>query len=642
MLDCSLQAFKESIKSKKVAVLGIGISNTPLILYLARLGADVTAFDRADAGALSGRVGQFEGLNVKLCLGERYLDGLYGFDVIFKTPVVRPDIRELVAERERGAVVTSEMEVFLRLCPSKVFGVTGSDGKTTTASLIYEMLKASGYTCHLGGNIGTPLLPKIDEIRPEDMTVVELSSFQLQTIGKGVGVAVVTNVTPNHLDVHKSYGEYIAAKKNIFALQGENDVCVLNYDNGITRGMAAEAGGKLGFFSLRRDLSDARAFRGGAPDLDGLRTGEEPGESGKGCERPSEVGKSGEEPSESGKGCERPGESGNDSKGSGEGGECDGGGEQPCGVGTARASRFPAITACVKDGCVIVSTSTDYVAPTAPVSHAATAVTAATADPHCAVPPAPVAPATLAAPPASAAVTVAPAIHAATAVTVAPAPTATPAVTVAPLDPPGAAFVSAPVMRAGDIRIPGTHNVENCLAAICAVWPYATRSAIVRTAKRFGGVEHRIEHVRTLNGARYYNDSSSSGPTRTIACLKSFSEKVILIAGGKDKALDYSILGEHLARSVKLLILCGQTSEKIKASLLNYLESSNEACATPIIECGSLSEAVRSAWQNAAPGDTVVLSPASTSFDMFRNFEERGQTYKKLVSALPDAGPAPE
>jgi UDP-N-acetylmuramoylalanine--D-glutamate ligase len=185
-----------------------------------------------------------------------------------------------------------------------------------------------------------------------------------------------------------------------------------------------------------------------------------------------------------------------------------------------------------------------------------------------------------------------------------------------------------------DIRIPGSHNVENYLAAICAAEPFATVSAIRDTAVKFAGVEHRIEYVRTINGARYYNDSSSSGPTRTIACLKAFPDKVILIAGGKDKALDYSILGEWLATKVKLLVLCGQTTEKIKNSLLACRNGSN---AVPLVECASLEDAVRAAWENAAMHDVVVMSPASTSFDRFKNFEERGRVFKALVNALPDS-----
>jgi UDP-N-acetylmuramoylalanine-D-glutamate ligase len=535
-----LQAFKEGIRGKKVAVLGMGISNTPLIQYLARLSADVTAFDRAEAGALSGRISQLEGLGVKLCLGEGYLGGLRGFDVVFKTPVVRPDIPELEAERARGAAVTSEMEVFLQLCPSVVFGVTGSDGKTTTSTLICEMLKASGFTCHLGGNIGTPLLPKIDEIMPGDMTVVELSSFQLQAIsGGGVSVAVVTNVSPNHLDVHKSYGEYVAAKKNIFARQGGGGLCVLNYDDAETRGMAAEARGRLGLFSLRGELAGAGAPGGG------LR---------------------------------------------------------------------PAITACVVGGRVVVSAEEGLGAGMAANAGEGAGEAAKTGE---------------------GAGMAADAGEGAGATANAGAGAGLDGRRCPDGRERGARMISAQLMKTSDIRIPGAHNVANCLAAICAVWPFASREAIVGTAMRFGGVEHRIEHVRTLNGARYYNDSSSSGPTRTIACLKSFPDKVILIAGGKDKALDYSALGEHLARKVKLLVLCGPTSEKIKKSLLDYAQSRNEANKVPIVECESLAEAVRSAWRSAVGGDTVVLSPASTSFDSFRNFEERGRVFKQLVGELP-------
>jgi UDP-N-acetylmuramoylalanine--D-glutamate ligase len=179
--------------------------------------------------------------------------------------------------------------------------------------------------------------------------------------------------------------------------------------------------------------------------------------------------------------------------------------------------------------------------------------------------------------------------------------------------------------------------VENYLAAICAVHGYASKRDMAETARNFIGVEHRIEYFRSVNGARYYNDSIATSPVSAIACLNSFDRKVILIAGGKNKGLDYSALGMHLAEKVKILILCGETSGLIKGALLEYCEKTEQPCTVPILEFDDYPAAVNAAWENAKNGDIVVLSPASTSFDRFKNFEERGKCFKALVSALPGA-----
>ena len=428
----SISDFEEIINGKNVAVLGVAVSNTPLIEVLAKFGARITAFDRADAGALADRMERLKPCGIEYRLGPDYLSGLAGFDWIFRTPVIRPDIPELVSERIRGAILTSEMELFLELCPAKTIGVTGSDGKTTTTTLIYEILKARGYNCYLGGNIGNPLLQYVGDMTPEDIAVVELSSFQLMTMKKSVDVAVITNLSPNHLDVHKSYEEYIGAKKNIFMHQAENGYVVLNYDNAETRALGASAPGRVGYFT-RTDATSLLAY------------------------------------------CEA--------------------------VKPKPAAVYP------DSGNNI-----------------------------------------------------------------------------AYRDAGNAGDVEI-VIPAGDIKIPGAHNIENYMAAICAVRHFVNRSDIESVARNFNGVEHRIEYIRTFEGVRYYNDSIASSPTRTIACLNTFENKIILIAGGKDKELDFSTLGKYLHEKVKLLILCGQTSEKIRRSLLDYCISRNMPNSTPIIDC---------------------------------------------------------
>ena len=205
-----LEAFQQEINGKRVAVIGMGVSNTPLIRYLLDLDAQITVFDKKTEEELDSSLCEEYALQgVQFSLGENYLDNLTGYEVIFRSPSMRPDHPALVREVERGAELTSEIEKLIELCPSKIIGITGSDGKTTTTTLIDKILEEDGYHCFLGGNIGTPLFAKIDEMRPEDVVVLELSSFQLMTLQKSPDIAVVTNISPNHLDIHKSIKFYI-------------------------------------------------------------------------------------------------------------------------------------------------------------------------------------------------------------------------------------------------------------------------------------------------------------------------------------------------------------------------------------------------------------------------------------------------
>lgn len=464
-MNRKLEIYKTSILRKKVAVLGMGINNTPLIEYLYKLGVDVTVFDRTEEAAIKDRIEAFKAFPLHYRLGKNYLENLKGFDIIFKTPAVRYDIRELMEAREQGALITSEMEVFFDLCPAEIFAVTGSDGKTTTTTIIHRLLEEAGYVCWLGGNIGTPLLNRIDEIQPEHKVVLELSSFQLQTMTVSPHVAVVTNLSPNHLDVHRSMEEYINAKKNIFRFQSPDDILVLNYDNETTRSFAEEAASRIVLFSRTQDPEE------GAVLQDGML--------------------------------------------------------------------------CFKQNGKI-----------------------------------------------------------------------------------------EPVLDRKEIFLPGEHNVENFLAAIAATREYVTPETVRKTAAGIKGIAHRIEFVRELNGVNYYNDSTGSSPNRTIATLNSFDRKVVLIAGGYDKKLSYDPLGPVLAEKVKHLILIGQTASMIELALMANLRGKNAFNAIRITHCSTLEQAVYSAYFSARKGDIVMLSPASASFDMFRNIEERGDKFKELVNGL--------
>ena len=360
---------------------------------------------------------------------------------------------------KKGGIVTSEMEVFFDLCPCKIIAVTGSDGKTTTTTLIYNILTQSGHKCHLGGNIGNPLLCSTDNISPDDIVVVELSSFQLHTMKKSADIAVVTNISPNHLDVHKSYEEYIEAKRNIYIHGDERSVLVVNKTNDKSFECKKTAKGLV------------RAF----------------------------------------------------------------GYDNSCDVYSENGSIY--------------------------------------------------------------------------------------------------AF-GKKILDVADIKIPGEHNVQNYMSAIAATYPLYNEESVKTVARTFGGVPHRIEFVRELNGVRYYNSSIDSSPNRTINTLKVFNQKVILIAGGKDKGISYDELGAYLIDRVKLLILVGKTADVIKKSAVKEAKKRNVSLDLPIVILDNYENAVSFSKENAVDGDIVIMSNASTSFDLFKNFEERGNLFKKLVKEL--------
>lgn len=451
--------FKDFIKGKKVGVVGIGVSNIPLINFLVELDANVTAFDMKNEEKLGDIAEDFKNKGVKLSLGENYLDNLTGFDVVFKTPSMRIDCDALVRAKEEGAYITSEMEEFVRYCSGKIYGVTGSDGKTTTTTIISKLLIEEGYKTWVGGNIGTPLFAQIEEIKKEDMVVLELSSFQLMTMDLPIDVAICTNLAPNHLDMHKDMQEYIDAKKNIFLYGEESGVLVVNRENDITYSFEKEAKGEVREFSSKRVLEKGAYYKDGILYLEGKE-----------------------------------------------------------------------------------------------------------------------------------------------------------------------------VVRRQDILLKGMHNVENYLAAFIATKDDVSIETMKKVCETFGGVEHRCEIVRELNGVKYYNDSIASSPTRTLAGLKAFDEKVILIAGGYDKHIPFEPLAEEGYPFIKKMILVGATKNKIKAAFNKLKEE--KGIDVEIIEVNTFEDAVNKAKEIAVDGDIVTLSPACASFDMFPNFMERGNKFKELVNAL--------
>ncbi|HOP11842.1 MAG TPA: UDP-N-acetylmuramoyl-L-alanine--D-glutamate ligase [Oscillospiraceae bacterium] len=261
-MDNRLDAFFAKLRSKKVVIIGIGVSNTPLIKLLLKKGVPVTVCDKKDADALGQICDEIRSWGAKLLIGDEYPEQ-FDADVIIRAPGVYFDSPALVAARKRGVVVTSEMELFFDYCPCPIYAVTGSDGKTTTTSIIAECLTKQGKLVHLGGNIGRCLFDKVEEMSHNDIAVVELSSFQLMSMRKSPDVAVVTNMNPNHLDIHKDMNEYITAKKNIYLHQNAFGRCVLNAENAITRSFAGEVRGQTAFFSSSNPVENGVYLKDG-------------------------------------------------------------------------------------------------------------------------------------------------------------------------------------------------------------------------------------------------------------------------------------------------------------------------------------------------------------------------------------------
>lgn len=459
-----LEEFNRFLKNQKIAIIGLGVSNMPLLDYMYDKKANVTIFVEDDENKIDKNI--LSTVNKYKCgtsFGKDALSKLKDFDIIFRSPSCLPTRKELMEEKQRGAIVTTEIEMLMKLAPCKIIGITGSDGKTTTTSLVYSILKKAGYNTYLGGNIGIPIFTKLDEITPEDIIVLELSSFQLMGMEQSPNIGVITNITPNHLNIHKDYQEYIDAKKNIFKYQKENDIVVLNYDNEITRKCIREANSKVVLFSGKEKLENGFII-----DNNTIKQ------------------------------CE--------------------------------------------DG------------------------------------------------------------------------------------------VRKHILDTSEVLLRGEHNYENIATALAVTKSLVDIDIAIQAVKEFKAVEHRLEFVKEINGSKWYNDSVSSSPTRTIAGLNSFNEDIVLIAGGYDKNLDYTPIAKPILAKVKTLILLGQTSGKIFEAVKR--EEEKERKNIDIHMCETLEETVNLAKKLSKPGEVVLFSPASASFDLFKNFADRGEKFKKLVDQL--------
>ena len=462
----------DNLKGKKVAFVGMGVANVPCAEFLAKQGAEVYACDRKDKEYIGAEIcSNLEKLGVIFSLGEDYLDVLPDMDLIFRShgilPFQNPWIGECI---ERGQRVTTEMEVFFRLCPSKIIAVTGSNGKTTTTTLISKMLEMQGYNVYLGGNA---LMPELENITENDIAVVELSSFQLLTMGNLVNspdIAVVTNIECTHQDHHISLDEYVDAKRNILIYQNSDCRTILNADcdysigNRVYHDMRYDVRGQLAEFSIKHSVKNG-AYMNDCGDIVYSDNGRE-----------------------------------------------------------------------------------TY------------------------------------------------------------------------------------VMSKNDIIIPGNHNIENYCTAISAVWGLVEPENMLKVAKTFGGVEHRIEFVREYKGVRYYNDSIATSPSRVISGLRAFGRKIIVIMGGSDKGNDMSEMVPDILKYVKLLILNGATADKIYDTVVNY--DGYEDSGLEMIKTDNLENALNTAKDRAVSGDIVSLCPACPAFDQFKTFEYRGRRFKELVNGF--------
>lgn len=445
-MNKKLEEFNKKLQESRIAIIGLGVSNIPLLDYLYELNCNVTIFDKKEITL------DISKYNYKTFTGENYLDNLVGFDIIFRSPSCLPTNPKLREEQKRGAYITTEIEEVIRLTPSKVIGVTGSDGKTTTTTLISEVLRANGYNVFLGGNIGTPLFTEIKNMTEKDIVVLELSSFQLMEMRVSPNISVITNISPNHLDYHSSYEEYIDAKKSIY--KNSDGILVLNKDNEITSKLESDR--------------EIRYF-----------------------------------------------------------------------------SRYE------KTNCFYTIDDKIY-------------------------------------------------------------------------------YQDKMILDCKDLHIRGRHNHENICACLSATMDLIDLDKSLEAIKKFSGVEHRLEFVREINGVKWYNDSVSSSPTRTIAGLNSYTERIVLIAGGYDKNLDYTPIAKPILEHVRVLILFGKTKDKIYKAVTEA--KTNEDIE--IYTLNTLEEVVNKAYETAKSGEVVLFSPASASFDMFKNFADRGIQFKDLVNKL--------
>lgn len=456
-------------RGQKFSIIGLGREGMALARFLAQRGATVTVSDLKTREELAEKVERLSGLPIHFELAShppRLLDA----DLIYVSPGVPQDIPLLVEARKRGIPISSETGLFFSLCPAPIIGITGSSGKTTTVTLVGQIVERAGREIWVGGNIGSPLIEFVEEIKPEAMVVTELSSFQLENLDQSPYIACILNIAPNHLDRHKTMEAYRAAKLNILRYQGKEDYAILNRDDPGTHTLLPECRGRTLLFSRLEEI-ERGAF--------------------------------------------------------------------------------------IQEGRIVVRWEGQ----------------------------------------------------------------------------------EEEVCERGDIRLLGDHNLENVLAA-CAISTAAGApiEAMAEVCTTFTGVEHRLELVREVAGISYYNDSIATSPERAIAALCSFDQPIVLLAGGRGKGLSYEELARLIVEKVRYLILFGEEARAIEEAVREAQEKAGGLKSPFIKGVHDLEEAVNLAAQVGQRGDVVLLSPACTSFDLYRDFAERGEHFKDLVRKLREDG----
>ena len=455
----------DDLRGRRALVLGLARSGVAASRFLHDVGAHVTAYDRRPVSELADGIEALGGRAVRLALGAPEAEArslIDAADLLVTSPSVSPRFPTtdpwlrvaLVSAEARGAEVVSEIELFLRLTRARVVAVTGTKGKTTTASLLAAILEQGGISHVLGGNIGTPLIERATTLTPSDWAVLELSELQLPTISRGADVAVYTNIGADHLDRHGDVASYRAVKARLAELSAADGSIVLNRDDAGCRELAQRlADATLQWYALSA-----------AADL----------------------------------------------------------------------------AATVSDGWLTVS--------------------------------------------------------------------------------------GQRIVAATEVRMPGRHMLSNALAAaLGAHLAGADAAAIAAGVREFRGVPHRLELVAERGGVRWVNDSQATIPVAAIAALEAFDVPVVVIAGGKDKGLDYREFADAIASRARAAVLIGETADELEARI---------GARVPVLRAGTMEEAVAHADQLARPGDVVALSPAAASFDMFVDYAARGAAFRAAVAEL--------
>ncbi len=452
--------------ARRILILGLAREGASLARYFALRACPVTVTDSAPPERLADRLRSLPDLHIQVVLGGHYPELVAEADDFFVSPGVSENNAVYAAARRAGLRIQSMTTLFFDLCPGPIIGITGSSGKTTTTGLIGHLLQTAGVESVLGGNIGTPMLDLLPNIGRETQVVLELSSFQLELMRRSPHIAVVTNISPNHLDRHGTMDDYLAAKRHIIEHQSAEDFAVLNADDPTTPYFRQATPAAIRLFSGRSKVAHGAVSQNRQIGL-------------------------------------------------------------------------------IRDG------------------------------------------------------------------------------------------VFTAVLSVDDVPLLGAHNVENVLAAVTVAGILGVEPGeMARAIRTFRTAPHRLETVARIGGVTFVDDSIATSPARAVVAMRAIQTPIILIAGGRDKNLPWVEFAELAVRRVRVLILLGEAASMIEQAVCQALERQAGPSLEMIRHCPSIEDAVDTAAALSRPGDTVLLAPGCTSYDMFENFEERGAIFARSVGAL--------